>query len=31
MQKQIKALSEQLAETVTADNKDQVSVLLEKQ
>ena len=30
-QKQIKTLSEQLAETVNADNKDQVSVLLEKQ
>ena len=30
-QKQIKVLSEQLAETVSNDNKDQVSILLDKQ
>ena len=30
-QKQIKGLSEQLSESVNAGNKDQVSILLEKQ
>ena len=30
-QKQIKVLSEQLSESVNAGNKDQVSILLEKQ